>query len=230
MRRYMRYVKLSVFGAVVLSLGALSSAAGANVYVTSKASGRIFRSAREAPRRFVAIVLGARVMPNGQPSTALADRLHAALDLYERGRVERILVTGDHGTRGYNEVEAMYRWLRERDVPREHIFVDHAGFRTFDSMHRAARVFEVTEAIVCTQEFHLARSLFLAEDAGIDAVGLIADRRVYRARRVNRAREFAARAYAVLDVFLLGTEPRHLGDKIPITGSPRASFDHTIGE
>lgn len=202
---------------------------GMNWYVQRGARSLMFEvEDPTVPRRKVAIVLGARVYADGSPSPSLRDRLYVAWRLYERDRVQKILITGDHGTRGYNEVEAMFRWLREKGVPREALYVDHAGLRTLDSMQRAAKIFEVEEAILCTQRFHLPRSLFLARDAGIDAVGVIADQRVYQARKVNRAREFGARVNAFLDVYVMGTEPKHWGDKIPIDGPSSASYDDSI--
>jgi len=167
---------------------------------------------------------------SGVPWQSLEGRLRAALELWRSEKVGRILVTGDHGEASYNEVAVMHRWLRDHGVPASKIFVDHAGFRTLDSMERAARVFRVEDAIVCTQEFHLPRSLFLAERAGIDAVGYVADRRNYsrRVRRHNRRREFIARVVAALDSYVLGTEPRYLGEPIPITGDASASFDSSI--
>ena len=122
----------------------------------------------------------------------------------------------------------MFAWLHDRGVPAEHIFVDHAGFRTFDSMYRASEIFEVEDAIVCTQQFHLARSVFLAREHGIDAVGVAADRRVYAKRRADARREFIARAVAVGDVFLWGRRPKHVGEKIAIKGDAAKSWDAVI--
>lgn len=181
------------------------------------ARGAMVRCANDAPKRPIAIVLGARAYADGSVSSILEDRLAAALDLYNHGRVRRILASGDHGTRGYDEVEAMRRWLEDRGVPPKDLYLDHAGFRTLDTMQRAAKVFGVQSAIVCTQRFHLPRALFLARRAGIDAVGLVADRRVYKGRRWNTVRESVASAAAVVDTYILHTKPRFLGPGIPIT-------------
>ncbi len=201
---------------------------GVNAWMKSSSDGAIFESVEAVPARDVAVVLGARVMPSGEPSSALGDRLAAALALWKAGKVRVILVTGDHAAPEYNEVATMFEWLLERGVPRDRIFVDHAGLRTHDSMQRAVRVFEVDSAVVCTQRFHLARSIYLAREAGIDAVGLVADRRVYALRRRDGRREFAARVKAWLDIEVLGTQPRHLGGVIPIDGPASASHDETI--
>ena len=123
---------------------------------------------------------------------------------------------------------AYARDAREHGVPASRIYVDHAGLRTLDSMRRAENIFKIKEAIVCTQEFHLARSIYLAESYGIDAVGVIADQRVYAKRKANRQREFIARVVAFLDVNVLDRQPRHWGDEIPIDGPAVASHDKSI--
>ena len=122
----------------------------------------------------------------------------------------------------------MFAWLTARGVPRDRVYVDHAGLRTHDSMQRAARIFEVDSAVICTQRFHLPRSIYLARAAGIDAVGLVADRRVYARRRRDARREFAARVKAFLDIEILGTEPKHLGRRVPISGAASRSHDESM--
>ena len=226
-----RWVKLTMWVCALSTLGGGGvgvGALGVNAWMRASARGVMYGEAVEVPARDVAIVLGARVMPSGRPSNALADRLTAALDLWMMGKVRVILVTGDHAAPEYNEVATMFSWLTERGVPRDRIFVDHAGLRTHDSMQRAVRVFEVESAIVCTQRFHLARSIYLARAAGIDAVGLVADRRVYARRRKDARREFAARVKAWLDIVVLDTQPHHLGPAIPITGPASATHDASI--
>jgi SanA protein len=214
---------LGTFGAA-----GLAAAAATNWWV-DRLGGTFYSRARDVPARPVAIVLGARVFANGHPSAVLEDRLATAFELYEGGKVDRILVSGDHATDAYDEVNAMHAWLVARGVPDDRIFLDHAGLRTFDTMQRAARVFEVESAIVCTQRFHLPRALFLARRAGIDAVGIVADRRAYRRSRLYRAREWIARPIAFADSYLLATRSRHLGDPIPITGNGRATHDRRTG-
>jgi SanA protein len=195
----------------------------ASAWLVRRAAPHMHRDLETVPARSVVIVPGCRVHDDGTPSATLEDRLAGALELYEAGKVERVLVSGDHSRRAYDEVGVMQRWLVERGVPDEDVFSDHAGLRTLDTMERAARVFEVRDAIISTQEFHLPRSIFLAREAGIDAVGYVADRRVYSARRTDAARERLAHVKALLDVYVLGTEPRHLGEPIPITTDARVT-------
>ena len=143
----------------------------------------------------------------------------------QAGKARVVLVSGDHGTARYDEVNVMHDWLVAHQVPDDRIFTDHAGFRTLDTMARAAEVFAVGSAIVCTQRFHLGRSLYLARAFGIDAVGVVADRRLYLGVINNAVREAVARAVAVGDVHLWHRGPRFLGNPIPVTGPAAASRD-----
>jgi SanA protein len=138
-----------------------------------------------------------------------------------------VLVSGDHGHRDYDEVSAMGAALVRAGVPSNRVFLDHAGFRTLASMHRARVVFDVRDAAICSQRFHLPRSIYLARHFGIDAVGMVADRGRYRAETYNRAREAAARAAAFVDV-LIGREASLLGPTIPISGDGRATHDRPL--
>jgi SanA protein len=173
-----------------------------NLWVARYGRRHGYQSVAEVPARPVAIVLGARVHPDGSPSTALADRLEGALELYRAGRVDAILVSGDARAREYDEPKAMRRWLLDRGVSAERIRADPAGYRTLHTMQRAAKVFGIDGAVICTQAFHLARALFLARRAGIDAVGLCVDRR-YRTRTSNHLREFGARTVAFVESYVL---------------------------
>ena len=197
---------------------------GVSHVVVGRERARLYRTIAEVPARSVAIVPGAQVWPGGEPSTILRDRLQAALELYRAGKVRRILVSGDHAHPGYDEVNTMRRWLVDRGVPDAVVFMDHAGLRTNDTMQRAARVFGVRDAIVCTQDFHLARALYLARHAGIDAVGVVADRQAYTHARADAWRERFATALAFVDV-ALGRGPRFLGPPVPISGDARATHD-----
>ena len=181
---------------------------GMNVWIRVRMRPYLHARADGVPRRSVAIVPGARVRRDGAPSPALEDRLAAALTLYQSGKVGQILVSGDHSAPEFDEPEAMRRWLLRRDVPPADLLVDRAGFRTLDTMQRARRVFDVEEATICTQAFHLARAVLLARAAGIDALGLVADRRTDRYAAARSAREFFARSRAFVDVYILDTGPR----------------------
>jgi SanA protein len=164
------------------------------------------------------------VQRNGSPSAMLEDRVRAAAALYRDRRVAKVLVSGDHGAVGHDEVGTMRRRLLSLGVPARDIFEDHAGFDTWDSMVRAKEVFEVKTAIVVTQRFHLARALWLARRAGLRASGLEADARGYgTVTRTLQAREIVARVKAVGDV-VTGTGPRFLGPRHPIAGDGRSTL------
>ena len=179
----------------------------------------------EVPHAQAALVLGAQVMPNGAPSSMLSDRITAAAELYKAGRVDKLLLSGDHGRKTYDEVGTMKRILLARGIPAEDIFTDHAGFDTWDSAQRAKRVFDVRSVVVVTQRFHMARALYDARKAGLDATGYAADKRDYgRVMPRLRVREAAARVKTIGDV-VTGADPHFLGPTIPITGDGRKSWD-----
>ena len=178
----------------------------------------------DAPPAQCAIVPGCYVGPDGTLSDMLTDRVQVAVDLYKQKKVAKLLMSGDHGQLEYDEVNAMRRAAEKLGVPPQDIFMDHAGFNTYDTMARAHRVFQVQSAIVVTQDFHLARAVWLARRNGIDAVGVAADRRLYDDAGYYRLRDFAARIKA-FGVALVGTTPRYLGTPIPITGDGRQTLD-----
>lgn len=166
----------------------------------------------------VALVLGAGLDADGTPSAMLQDRIETGADLYADGRVDRLLVSGDHGTVGYDEVNKMRAGLRARGVPDGRIYTDHAGFDTWDSMVRARKVFKVDSAIVVTQGFHLPRAVWLAKRAGLRVAGAEASGAGYgRQAEIGSAREVFARVKAVQQV-MTGADPKFLGEPVPIDG------------
>lgn len=161
-----------------------------------------------------AIVLGASTMSNGTLSVVFRDRVTTAIALYKSGKVSTILITGDNGNKYYNEVTPAGEYMVANGVPREVIFLDYAGFDTYSSMYRARDIFNVKEAIIVTQSFHLSRAVFIARRLGIDAYGLGSDHHQYRFK--NDVREVVANVKAVLDV-VLHRKPKYLGEEVPIT-------------
>lgn len=220
-RRWIRKLMLISLGGLVLAgLGAL--AVSSWVERQGKAG---FVEPSAAERAQTAIVLGAGVYDGGALSPVLQDRVDAAIGLFRDGRVDSLLMSGDHGFRDYDEVNAMREYAVRHGVPNELIFLDHAGFNTYDSMMRARQVFRVDTAVVVTNRFHLARAVFLARQAGIRAQGVVADRRPYAAADWYEQREFLARCKAFLNVFVLKPGPALGGAPIPITGDARLSHD-----
>ena len=133
----------------------------------------MFTDASQIPQTEVGIVLGASIV-QGRPSPILGKRADAAIQLYKAGKISKILVTGDDGKPGYDEVTPVRTYLIGAGIPSESIMLDRAGFDTYSSMHRARHVFQVTSATVITQEFHLPRALFIARSLGINAYGFVA--------------------------------------------------------
>ncbi len=169
------------------------------------------------PAERAAIVYGARVYPSGRLSGMLRDRVDTAVALYEAGKVDKLLVSGDNSTAEYDEPSAMMAHAIARGVPAEDIQPDFGGRRTYDTCYRAKHVFQLDSAILVTQEFHLPRALFTCEALGIDAVGVIADRRPYDPRSVawSESREVPALVVALLDVIRQAPAPV-LGEPIPL--------------
>ena len=196
----------------------------ANAIVLLGARGETSAALAAVPHAQAALVLGAQVKPDGRPSDMLADRIAAAADLYRSGRVDKLLLSGDHGRWAYDEVGTMRRALLARGIPARDLFTDHAGFDTWDSAQRARRVFGVRSVVVVTQRFHMARALFAAHRAGLHATGFAADRRDYGGVMGRlRLREALARVKVVADA-VTGAEPRFLGPALPIEGDGRASW------
>ena len=167
------------------------------------------------PSRRVAIVFGAGVWPSGALSPILADRVETAVDLYRRGKVEKLLMTGDNRFINYNEPQHMRERAAALGVSDQDIVLDYAGRRTYDSCYRARHVFGVTEAILVTQTYHLDRALFIADHLGIDAVGVGADRRTYTYIEHYWWRELLATALAWWQVCITHPKPVS-GEKLPI--------------
>ena len=190
-------------------------------HIKSSTKGQIFRNIDEVPSVYTAIVLGASVRANGNLSQMLEDRVESALLLYRKGKVKRFLLSGDNGTKSYNEPKAMKEYLIERGVPEDHIYLDFAGFDTYDSMYRANLVFDVKDAVVVTQEFHLPRALYIANALDLDFYGYVGDKQQYSRENTNKRRELLANVKAYLEL-LINKEPTFRGSKIPIDGPPQS--------
>lgn len=214
----------------VISIGMLLFAGGVsgiNLYISRVAGQAIYEQGQAIPRTYAALILGAKVHSSGRLSHMLEDRVITGLELYRAGTVQKLLLSGDHGQKDYDEVNAMRAYLLNHGVPAQDIFMDHAGFNTYASMYRARDVFQVQDVIVVTQKFHLARAVYIARQLGLRAVGLAADRRIYMpASQVKSVvREMFARVKAFLDVHLWRAQPKYLGNVIPITGDGRKTVD-----
>jgi len=182
---------------------------------TNHRYGRLIHTVETAPRRRVAVVFGAGIWPDGSPTPILADRVATAVDLYQRGAVEKLLMTGDNRRADYNEPAAMRDYALALGVPDVDIVLDYAGRRTYDSCYRARHIFGATDAILVTQAYHLDRALFTGHHLGIDVVGVAADRREYARIRYYWWRELAATTVAYWQVLVTRPEPV-MGEPMPI--------------
>lgn len=222
-RRLPRSRPVRVVLVAVLALAAL--VAGTNGYVAARGSGATADVARVRHAQ-VAIVPGALVYPDGRLSGMLADRVQGALELWRAGKVDRILVSGDHLRRDYDEPDAMRAALLRHGVPARAIFSDHAGSDTRATMVRARRVFGVRDAIVVTQGFHIDRALYLARAAGLRVQGLTSDLHHYGTHGTQSdLREILARTKSVGDE-ALGSHVL-LGPPHPIGGDGRSTYAPT---
>ncbi len=214
LRCWPRLTKVAISGVVAIALGV----AGSNAYVLLSARGDSTAEIDEVPHAQVAIVPGALVQPNGKMSAMLADRVRQASALWHAGKVEKILVSGDHHTWAYDEPGTMRKALVAEGVTPRDVFEDHAGFDTWATMVRARGIFGVRDAVVVTQGFHMPRALFLADAAGIDASGLTADLHEwgYQGRKSD-VREVLSRVKAIADVGF--DAPAMAGPRIPISST-----------
>lgn len=173
-------------------------------------SNSIYRDANMTPRQQVAIVFGAAVYRNNRLSTVLRDRMDTAIELYESRIIDQLLVSGAKNPDGYDEPSAMMAYALQKGVPPNDVIADYGGRRTYDTCYRARHVFGFDSAILVTQEYHLPRALFTCEHLGLEAVGLVADKRSYRASEWYEVREKAATFVALWDV-ITNRQPAVLG-------------------
>ena len=164
------------------------------------------------------LVLGAGIRADGSPSPMLQDRLNTGIELYQSNAAPKLLMSGDHGRKKYNEVQTMKDIALDQGVPSEDVFMDHAGFSTYDSLYRARDVFQARKVIIVTQKYHLYRALYITRSLGLDAWGVSADTRRYRGQSQRDFREILARDKDFF-VSVFKPLPKYLGDTIPITGN-----------
>lgn len=196
-----------------------------NFYVVNKTKSKIVtkKQAKELENVDCILVLGAGIWGD-KPSPMLEDRLLQGITLYNNQTSSKIIMSGDHGKEEYDEVNVMKDFAIEKGVKSEDIFMDHAGFSTYDSVYRAKEIFKAQKIIIVTQKYHLHRALYVAEKLGIEAYGVASDPREYRGQVVRELREVLARDK---DFFkcIIKPEPTYLGDTIPVSGNGDATND-----
>lgn len=215
-----------VAGAMFLLVATIIFAFAIDYYV-EQSTQKYITNPDELTKADAILVLGAYVFPDGTVSMMLSDRLSVAQELYEKNKADKIIVSGDHGQNDYDEVNAMKTFLKTEKVPAQNIFMDHAGFSTYESVYRARDIFKTKKIIIVTQEYHLFRALFIARALGLDAYGVASDKQDYgkRLMMAYRGREIAAR---VKDFFLAKVfqpKPTFLGEAIPVTGNGGVTDD-----
>jgi len=169
------------------------------------------------PSERVAIVFGAQIYSNGRLSAMLQDRVDTAIELYQTGKVDKLLMSGDNRFEDYNEPASMMAYAIEHGVPAEDIQPDYAGRRTYDTCYRAKAIFQLKSAVLVTQNFHLPRALYTCHHLGVEGVGVIADNQRYRRSILVwlHLREVGATLLALLDVIQHNPAPV-LGEPIVI--------------
>lgn len=184
----------------------------ADRHVGSFSKGRIFDDPAEVPHRRAALVLGCGKYVDGRLNLFFQYRIDAAVELWDAGKIEAILVSGDNSRKGYDEPGSMKADLTDRGVPEEYIAVDYAGFRTLDSVVRAEKIFGLEDYIVVSQPFHCRRAIYLAHQSGQSVIGYGASDVAGASGLKIRLRETVARAKAVVDI-LLHKQPKFLGPR-----------------
>ncbi len=215
-------VRLKRIGLGVLALAAVCLVAvfAIDAHVRSSAESRSVTADETARLDGIdcIVVLGCGVRPDGQPSDMLADRIAQGVALYEKGASPKLLMSGDHSRSDYDEVNTMRNVAVEAGVPADDVFMDHAGFSTYESMYRARDVFGAKRIVIVSQRYHLYRALYVAERLGLDAYGVAADLRPYAGQEAREVREILARVKDFLTA-IVQPPPTYLGDPISLSGS-----------
>lgn len=209
------FLALVILGAV-LGTGVIA----ANVYIVKSTKSGIVSERELAALEDVdcVLVLGCGVRNDGTPTDMLADRIKVGIRAYETGVSDRLLMSGDHSRKDYDEVNAMKAIAVESGIAADNVFCDHAGFSTYESMYRASDIFGADRIVIVTQSYHLPRAIYDARRLGIEAYGVSADERVYAGQTYRDVRELLARAKDFVWC-VVRPEPTFRGEKIPITAS-----------
>lgn len=170
------------------------------------------------------LVLGCGVKPDGTPSGMLTDRLQRGVALYEDKVAPKLLMSGDHGREHYDEVNAMKQYALDKGIASEDIFMDHAGFSTYESMYRAKEIFQAEKIVIVTQQYHLYRAIYIAEKLGLEAYGVNCNYHEYTGQFMRDVREVLARVKD-FGMCITKPEPTYMGEVIPIMGDGTLTDD-----
>lgn len=219
-------LKRLIWTALVLGVMGIVTVFGINAWVKGSVSERIVTQEAAAALEDVdcIVVLGCQVRDDGSPSHMLEDRLKRGVALYDLGAAPKLLMSGDHGTKEYDEVDAMKQYAVDAGVASVDVFMDHAGFSTYETVYRAKEIFGADKILIVTQEYHLYRALYIADALEIEAYGVASDYREYSGQTGRDIREVLARIKDFA-MSIFQPEPTYLGETIPITGSGELTHD-----
>ena len=196
-----------------------------NLYVIISSKNQILKDENTKIENFdCLLVLGAGIINNERPTLMLKDRLDKSIELYKKGIVPKIIMSGDHSSENHNEVIIMKNYAIERGIPSKDIFMDHAGFCTYDSIYRAKEIFGVKNMIIVTQKYHLYRSIYIANFLGIKSYGIKSDARIYTKMPYHLVREMLARCKNFIKC-IFKMKPKYLGEKISLKQSGDVTND-----
>lgn len=214
-RKINRMIKIMIIGIIILMIAIFSL----NIYVVNNTKNEIVKEENVSNIDGVdcILILGAGIWGD-KPSPMLEDRLKEGITLYKKGTTKKIIMSGDHSREDYDEVKIMKEYAESEGVPSEDIFMDHAGFSSYDSVYRAKEIFGVQKMIIVTQKYHLYRSLYIAKKLGIEAYGIESNLRTYPGQVFREIREILARDK---DYFkcIMKPEASIMGEKISLDGS-----------
>lgn len=211
-------LKAAIAALAGIAAAGLCAMLGINAYVKNSVSDMIVTS--EDAKDFDAdciVILGCKVKDDGQPSDMLRDRLQRGIELYRLGAAPKIIMSGDHGRKNYNEVGTMKQYAVEAGVPSSDVFMDHAGFSTYETVYRAKEIFGAKKVVIVTQKYHLYRALYIAKSLGLDAVGVDSDLETYRGQLKRDVREVLARCKDFA-TSIIKPKPTYLGEAVPVSG------------
>lgn len=219
MKNWKKWLKRGILALFCLGITGGLAVFGLSSFVKNRTADKIVNETEAAKLDADCIlVLGCGVREDGTPSLMLRDRLETGVALYEAGTAPKLLMSGDHGRKDYDEVNLMKDYAMEKGIPSEDIFMDHAGFSTYDSMVRARDIFCAKTVVIVSQEYHLYRALYLAEKLGLEAYGVPALDVNYRGQAYREFREMLARSKDFCTA-VIQPQPKFLGEKIPISGN-----------
>lgn len=216
MKKKIKYILIGIIGLTFLVIVLVL---GINWYVKFSVRNQIIKDNdfSEFADADCILILGAKIWGD-KPSPMLNDRIQVGINLYLDGVAPKIIMSGDHGRKDYDEVNVMKKFAIDKGVPSEDIFMDHAGFSTYDSIYRAKAIFQSKKIIIVTQEYHLSRALYIANKLGLEAIGVPSDPRKYSGQAYREIREILARDKDFVKS-IFKPKPTYLGDTIPVSGN-----------